>query len=410
MRFQYQGLTSTGDDRQGAINASDQNKAVEKLQSRGIYVTSVREVAISATPGARNEAFESISEALDQTLAILPVKTNQKIFFFRQLGLMFRSGLSVTEALTILAGIQRGRLRRIIIDLNDKISSGQSFSQALENYESTFTPLALHMIRSAETSGELEPALIRVANFMERKAEIKKQLISTMTYPIVVLLMTIGVFVFLMIFVIPKFADFFQRTGRTPPSEMLQLMAISNFITTSWYYVIIAIIVTISAIVYTYSRPRGRIYIDILLLKVPLIGSMISANAMSQITWGLATLLQSGVSVVHALKIIGDLINNKAIAENVVDASEEILRGSDMGKSFQKPYIEELIQQMTLVGERTGSMVSIMRDAGEFYEERIRTITKAIASATEPAAILLIGGIVGYVYYAFFKSMFALAG
>ena len=81
-----------------------------------------------------------------------------------------------------------------------------------------------------------------------------------------------------------------------------------------------------------------------------------------------------------------------------------------MGKSFQKPYIEELIQQMTLVGERTGSMVSIMRDAGEFYEERIRTITKAIASATEPAAILLIGGIVGYVYYAFFKSMFALAG
>ena len=137
---------------------------------------------------------------------------------------------------------------------------------------------------------------------------------------------------------------------------------------------------------------------------------MISAMAMSQITWGLSTLLQSGVSVVKSLEIIGDLIRNTAISGNIIAASESILRGDDMGKSFHKPYIEELIQQMVLVGERSGSMIPIMRDAGQFYEEKIRNITKAIAAATEPAAILLIGGIVGYVYYAFFKSMFSMSG
>jgi type IV pilus assembly protein PilC len=214
----------------------------------------------------------------------------------------------------------------------------------------------------------------------------------------------------MMLTVIPKFSGFFERSGRTPPAEMLQLMGIANFLSTQWYFLVVGFVVIIGGIIYTYSTRESRLYIDILLLKVPLVGSMISASAMSQITWGLSSLLQSGVSVVRSLEIISNLIGNKAISGNITDASEEILRGADMGKSFTKPYIEELIQQMVMVGERSGSMINIMRDAGQFYEERIRNITKAIAAATEPAAILLIGGIVGYVYYAFFKSMFSISG
>lgn len=406
MRYEYHGLTSSGDSKQGFIQASDQNAVVSKLQKKGIFATQIR----VAADDSQAVSIQGLNQVWDQVLTYIPVKTSQKVFFFRQMALMFRSGLSVTEALTILSHIQRGKLRQIVNALNDDISSGKSFSQALEQFESIFGPMALHMIRSAENSGELEPALLRIADFMERKHEIKTQLISTMTYPIVVLLMTIGVFIFMMMTVIPKFAGFFERSGRTPPPEMLQLMGIANFLTTQWYVLLVVFIVVIGGIIYTYSTREGRLYIDIFLLKIPLIGSMISASAMSQITWGLSTLLQSGVSVVKSLEIIGDLIRNTAISGNIIAASESILRGDDMGKSFHKPYIEELIQQMVLVGERSGSMIPIMRDAGQFYEEKIRNITKAIAAATEPAAILLIGGIVGYVYYAFFKSMFSMSG
>jgi type IV pilus assembly protein PilC len=405
MRFEYQGLTGSGEEKRGTLQAADQDAAVTKLQSRGIFATQIRTLSEDS-----QNANESLHDAWEQVLAYLPIKTSQKVFFFRQLALMFRSGLSVTEALNILTHIQRGRLKLIVKAMNADISAGKSFSQALEPYENIFGSLSLHMIRSAENSGELEPALLRIADFLDRKQEIKTQLISTMTYPVVVLLMTVGVFVFMMLTVIPKFAGFFERSGRTPPAEMLQLMAIADFMSTQWYVLIIAFVVITGGIIYTYSTREGRIYIDILLLKIPLIGAMLSASAMSQITWGLSTLLQSGVSVVKALQIISDLIGNKAISGNIADASEAILRGADMGKSFRQPYIEELIQQMVLVGERSGSMIAIMRDAGEFYEERIRNITKAIATATEPAAILLIGGIVGYVYYAFFKSMFSISG
>jgi type IV pilus assembly protein PilC len=406
MRFEYQGLTSSGEEKHGTLQASDQDTAVSKLQSKGIFATQLRTIEANDSSGSS----ESLQDILDQISAYLPVKTSQKVFFFRQMALMFRSGLSVTEALNILETVQRGKLRLIVKDLNAQISGGKSFSQALETYEHIFTPLALHMIRSAENSGELEPALIRIADFLERKQEIKTQLISTMTYPLVVLLMTIGVFIFMMLTVIPKFAGFFERSGRTPPAEMLQLMGIANFLSTHWYFLVVGFVVITGGIIYTYSTREGRLYIDILLLKVPLVGSMISASAMSQITWGLSSLLQSGVSVVRSLEIISNLIGNKAISGDITDASEEILRGADMGKSFRKPFIEELIQQMVMVGERSGSMINIMRDAGQFYEERIRNITKAIAAATEPAAILLIGGIVGYVYYAFFKSMFSISG
>lgn len=404
MKFVYQGMNTAGETCEGSISAVDHDAAIAKLQKKGIYISSIQENAgIGSADKPKQDAFE-------QLLCLLPVKTNQKIFFFRQLALMFRSGLSVTEALNILGGIQRGRMREIIIDLNDQISAGQSFSQSMEKYESIFSPLAIHMLRSAEASGELEPALVRIADFMERQADIKTQLISTMTYPVVVLFMTVGVFIFLMSTVIPKFAAFFEKTGRTPPPEMIQMMGISNFIQQYWAHVLVGILLIMIGIILTYSRKKGRFLIDYMLLKVPLVGTMISASSMSQITWGLSSMLQSGISVVQSLEIISKLINNKVIAKDIADASEEILQGADMGKSFRKAHIEGLIQEMTLVGERTGSMVSVMKDAGTFYEERVRMITKAIATAMEPVAILLIGGIVGYVYYGFFKSMFAVSG
>lgn len=403
MKFSYLGMTTEGQVREGTISAVDAMSAEQALLDKGIYTNSLE-------PVVEVSAGEEFKQLKDQISALFPVKTSQKIFFFRQLGLMFRSGLSVTEALTILSGIQTGRMKIIIRDLNDEINAGKSFSQALEKYEAVFTPLALHMLRSAEASGELEPALVRIADFMERRADIKTQLISTMTYPVVVLFMTVGVFIFLMSTVIPKFADFFAKTGRTPPPEMVQMMGISNFINQYWWLVSLGILTLIVAIIIAYGRPKGRLAIDFLLLKIPLIGKMISAGSMSQITWGLSSMLQSGISVVQSLQIISSLINNKLISRDIAKAAEEILHGEDMGSSFRKPYIEQLIQEMTMVGERTGNMVKVMQDAGSFYEERVRSITKAIATAMEPIAILMIGGIVGYVYYGFFKSMFAVSG
>lgn len=403
MKFSYMGMTTEGEVRKGTISAVDSMTAEQLLLNKGIYTNSLE-------PLAEVTAGEEFRQLKDQVSALFPVKTSQKIFFFRQLGLMFRSGLSVTEALTILSGIQTGRMKQIIGNLNDEINAGKSFSQALEKYETVFTPLALHMLRSAEASGELEPALVRIADFMERRADIKTQLISTMTYPVVVLFMTVGVFIFLMSTVIPKFADFFAKTGRVPPPEMIQMMGISQFINQYWWLVSIGVLTLIVASFIAYGRPKGRLAIDFFLLKIPLIGKMISAGSMSQITWGLSSMLQSGISVVQSLQIISTLINNKLISRDIAKAAEEILHGEDMGNSFRKPYIEQLIQEMTMVGERTGNMVKVMEDAGSFYEERVRSITKAIATAMEPIAILMIGGIVGYVYYGFFKSMFAVSG
>lgn len=164
MKFSYNGISTSGEARSGSISAVDHDAAIAKLQQKGIYITDIRESA-----SKQGNAQPSLG-LWDEIGAFLPIKNSQKIFFFRQFALMLRSGLSVSEGLDILRGIQRGGMRRIIDDMNDHISAGRSFSQAMEKHEATFSPLALHMIRSAEASGELEPALVRIAEFMERQA------------------------------------------------------------------------------------------------------------------------------------------------------------------------------------------------------------------------------------------------
>lgn len=403
MKFRYAAMTAQGQQKQGVLSAEDQQAAITRLQQKGLFVHEISALGAAESGPAGEGGWQQLG-------ALLPVKTAQKVFFFRQLALMFRSGLSVNEALGLLAGIQGGRMRLVIQDMNQQIATGKSFSVALAQHESIFSPFALHMLRSAEASGELEAALVRIADFMQRRAEVRAQVLSSMTYPVVVLLMTVGVFIFLMSTVIPKFAGFFEKTGRVPPPEMLQMMSISNAISSYGWFWLLMLLVAVIVMALAYARPTIRLVVDRGLLRMPLLGRMLSAGAMSQLTWGLSSMLQSGLSVVQALKIISGMVSNRAIAYDLEQAADDILRGSDLSKSLRKPTIERLIQEMTQVGERTGSMVAVMRDAGMFYEERVKSLTKALAGAMEPLSILLVGGIVGYVYYGFFKSMFAVSG
>ncbi len=401
--FNYNALDEKGIEKSGFIQGTDQNIVAQQLRQRGLHVLKLKqdEEAKEQEEFDKKDAWMELSE-------LLPVTTANKVFFFKQLALMLRSGISITEALDIITKMQTGRMRRITILINRKIKSGESFSHAIERHSHIFSNLAVQMIRSAETSGEIDIALLRIADYIGHKAELKNQVMSAMMYPAFTLLAAGGVFVFLLIYIIPKFQGFLLNSGKQPPPATQLMIDIGIFFNNYWLFLIIGIIVSIVCFIIFYRKPRVRYSIDNTILSVPVIGATISSASMAQISWGLSLLLKSGIPVVESLRIISDMIGNKVISDSIDTASTDILHGKDLAASFDRSGITPLLHQLVIVGERSGNLVQILDEASTYYEDDLRAKTKMLANMVEPVSIVLIGGIVGFIYYGFFQAVLSL--
>lgn len=404
--FNYNALDEKGAEQRGFIQGADQNVVVQQLRQRGLFVVKLEEDRDSQ----ERDDYEKLNkkDALNEINELLPVNTGKKVFFFKQLALMLRSGISITEALDIISRMQKGRMRKATMGINKKIKEGESFSKAIENHTDIFSNVAVHMIRSAETSGEIDIALLRIADYMEHKSEIKKQVSSAMMYPAFTLLAALGVFIFLMVFIIPKFEEFLANSGKQPPPATQLMIDIGAFFNNYWLFIIIGIIACIVGFYLFYRKPDGRMSIDKGLLAIPVLGGTVDSASMAQISWGLSMLLKSGIPVVEALRIISDMIGNKSIAKSIKQASDDVLHGKDLAKSFERAGINPLLHQLMIVGERSGSLVPLMEEASGYYEDDLKTKTKTLANLVEPIAIILIGGIVGFIYFGFFQAVLSL--
>jgi len=403
MIFNYQANDAHGVETSGQKQAENQDLLVLALREQGLYP-----ISISAALDSDEDALAEDDIRL-QLQQLQPFTVSKKVFIFRQLALLLASGITLTESLDLVANMQHGRIRALLTGINQDIKSGYSFSQALSKHEKIFTKMAVQMVLSAEASGELALTLDRISEHLERRAELKSQVINTLIYPVVTLVMAVGVFFFLVTGVVPKFAAFFAKTGRSIPSEMQSMIDISDFVINQWLLLVIFFSTLISLFIMLYRNESGRYLVDNALLKIPLIGGVISTGAMSQYSWSIASLLKSGLPVVETLQISAGLINNKAISTDIIHISEQVLQGQPLSRSIKQPHITRLIQHMTLVGERSGSLVDIMFKAALYYENELKSKAKAIGSMVEPVSILLIGGLVGFIYFGFFKAIFSIS-
>ncbi len=402
MLFNYQAIDAQGVESGGQKQADNQDMLVLALREQGLYPISISVVADQEETLADDDIRLQLQRF--QRFGV-----GMKIFIFRQLALLLESGITLSEALDLVAGMQVGRVRRLLKSLNEDVQSGFSFSQALGKHEALFGKMAVQMVLSAEASGELAESLTRIAEHMERRAELSSQVINTLIYPLITLLMAIAVFFFLVTGVAPKFAEFFAKTGRQPPKEMQNMIAVADFVQTNGLLIAIVLFLLFVWITMIYRSERGRLAIDTLLLKIPLIGGILVTGGMAQYSWSLGSLLRSGLPMVETLHISADLIANKALSNSIMQVAEQVLQGQSLRRSIQQPHIPRLVQHMTLVGERSGGLVDIMFKSASYYENELQRKAKAIGSMVEPVSILLIGGLVGFIYFGFFKAVFAVS-
>ena len=299
----------------------------------------------------------------------------------------------------------------MIPELVDEIEGGSALSTAMKKQKKeVFPPIAANMVFAGESTGAIDAVMLRIAEHLEKKLALRSQTINAMIYPAFVIVAAIVVIIGLMTLIIPKFAKFLSGRGKKLPEETQLLIDMSNFVVSNGLLLFVCFVIVVVVVMLIYLTPKGRLMIDSLLLKLPVVGKLLSHSAMAEFSWSLSMMLRSGLTAFESLKITSKVMKNRLIANHLASAADKIKVGKDLSSSITGNGVPSLVPQMTLVGEETGSLDHILSELGGFYEERLENGVKRMTSLVEPVLILVIGTIVGFVYYAFFMALFALAG
>jgi type II secretory pathway component PulF len=391
--FEYLALDRSGNEVPGNVDAVDVHSAVAKLreQERG---------------GVEAQRGSGLRRTWNR---IRPVTQRDVILFFEHLSLMLRSGLTVIAALHVCRDqTVKGRLALALDRVATAVRSGSRFSESLAGEPQLFNDSIIRMIEAAETSGELDQTLHRIAQKLKRAKELKSKMVNSLVYPLLVILLAGGVFFFLVTRIIPRFAMFFERRQKALPPSTQMLMDISNFINNYGLMIGFGIFAALIALALFYRTSRGRLIGDRTLLGIPVVGQIFVTAAMAHVGHSLAMLLRSGVPLLQSLSVTGRGVYNRAISLQIDEAAKGVLDGRTLSSGLRGGAVPPIVTQVIAVGERTGALDQVLDEMSIFYEQQLQEQLLRMNALFEPAVTVVLGGIVGFVYYAFFQAVFQL--
>lgn len=407
--YSYKGLDAIGDEQYGELEADNEKDVARQLRERSIFLLKVEE-------GAGRKLESNIRGKVTAYLSYLnparhaPVGTGDLIIFFRQTALMLRAGYTLVSALdACYEMVPKFRLRRAIGRMSDEIRKGSNFSAMLKKEKKLFTPMIANLVASGEQSGNLDSILDRLAESLERSKELKRQLVSAMVYPTFVVMASVGVVIFLVVGVIPRFAKFLTARAVDLPASTQMLMDISAWAIDYGKFIAGIGGGSVFLILAAYTTIPGKRVIDKVILAIPVVGTAVLFAAMAQAGWSLSMLLQSGVTALESLRITSGVIGNLAVSDCFKRAAAGLLSGRPLSKTFEQPHIPLMMRHMAAVGESSGQLDTVMYGVGEYYQQELSAKVKLISSMVEPILILMVGGMVGFVYYAFFQAVMSVS-
>lgn len=407
--YSYVALDGHGVEQKGELEAIDERDARILMRAQHLRLMRLTEGPLLEDMNLFERFIKLIEPVLPR--AWMPARSGDIGLLFRQMSLMMRAGHTLVQTLDTASSLTvKHQVREMITQLAQNLRSGKSMSYALGKYGRPFTPFMVKLVGSGEVSGDLDMVLDRLANDMDRKIELKRQLVSSMSYPLIVMLMAVGVFCFLAVSVVPRFASFIESRGRNIPAEAQLLMDIADWFTAWGAWLGFAILATIGGAIFAYGTERGRVAIDQLLLMTPLLGGAIRDATMTQTSWTLGMLLKSGSTAVESLRVVTHVAGNKVFVHAFKEAEERLLTGKSLAKAFNQPVIPHMMRHMVAVGEGTGQIDLVMDAVGEYFRKSLDARIKLMASLLEPIMLIFVGGVVGFVYYAFFKTILSVGG
>lgn len=395
----WQALDEQGRQRRGTSEVVASEVLVQELQQRGWMPLQVRELPERPVGGLRRFFMR-----------LRPVGSSDMIFCLRQWAMMLNAGVGIRQVLATTAVTGHPRLGRVIRAVGQRIEDGGSFADALAQHSRTFSKDVVAAVRAGELSGNIDAVLKQLALRLEARQELRTKVVSALIYPTVVTLMAIGVVAFLVTVVIPRFEAFFSRRGTAMPL-VTSLLTSSAEAIRSWgpWVLLTAVAVVVLAVFIRRHSPAGARLIDRSLIELPVIGGVLRCRAVAGSCDGLGMLLASGVALPKALRTTADTIGNAAIAEQLRRTEAAVVNGRPLAEGLRRPPMPILVHDVVKIGEESGHLDGVLQHLTQHYAEELDTRLRRMMALFEPAVLVLIGGMVGFVYFAFFQAIFAIA-
>lgn len=396
--YAYTIKDATGALRQGTSEGDNESIVARRLQEQGYTVVKIQ-LTKSAKPKSAGGGFGGVK------LADLSI-------FCRQFSTMIDAGVSMVRCLSVLSEQTASpKLRRIIIDIEAEVQSGQTLSKALSKYPNVFSNLFIGLVRAGEVGGALEESLQRLSIFLEKDLELRRKVKGAMTYPCIVMVVALGIVLGLVTFILPKFMDLFTELGMgkdAMPPMTAMLMNFSHFITSKWY-IMLGITAAFITAFRMFVRTRvGRRVFDRIKLNIPVFGKLNHRICMARFSRTLATLLISGVAILQALETVAGTVSNEIIGDAILEARSRIREGDRIGDPLQKSKMfPPMVVQMISIGEESGALDQMLTKVADFYESEVDAALESLTASIEPVMIVVLGGAVGFIVIAMFMPLVA---
>jgi len=402
--FVYEARDAAGQLKKDKIDAPNMRMATQRLQEQKMTVINIKEQAGGMAQANVLGWYEKLRKVNEQALTV----------FSRQFATMINAGLAMVRCLDILSEqTEDKKLQQTLIQVRRDVEGGSTLSNALSKHPTVFSTLYTSMVKAGEMGGVLDEVLERLAGFMEKDFALKKKVKSALTYPVVILVMAMGIVFFLVTYILPTFVTLFEGMHLELPLPTKILMGTTKAVRNPVILIpLIALTIVGGVFLNRYvSTPLGKKQYDLLKLNIPVFGLLNKKVAISRFCRTLGTLLSSGVPIMQALEIVGKASGNEIIAMTVGKIRESIREGesiaSPLGASGMFP---PMVTQMVAVGEETGNLDAMLSKISDFYDTEVEYLLASLTSMLEPIMIVGMGGIVGFIVISVFLPLYQLIG
>ncbi len=392
--FSYTFRDAAGGIQKGTADAESEEILRRRFEEQGFTITEIQMLK-ARSPKQRNFG---------------KVKLGYLATFCRQFSTMVDAGVSLVRCLDVLGHqTQDGKLKKILRDVGERVEGGESLSRAMQRHPRTFSNLFIGMIRAGEVGGVLEETLQRLAHFLEKDVELRRKVKSAMTYPTLVLIMSIGITGFLVYWFVPQWVDIMgdlglKRDGLPAPTKLL--IAMSDILKTKSWMIFTGIILIIISYKLLVSTRLGRRIADRVKLKIPVFGKLHHKICMARFSRTMGTLMTSGVPILQAMETVAGTVGNTIMSDAILEARARIREGDRIGDPLEASRLfPPMVVHMISVGEESGSLDYMLQKIADFYEAEVESTLASLTAALEPIMILGLGFVVGFIVISMFLPL-----
>ena len=402
--FEFKGLDAGGKPIVGMREAETTRALLQLLKREGLFLTELvgrRDVA--PTPGqAKSAASRMLSKEVRFASALRNRITQADIATFtRQMATLIKAGVALVESLNAMIDqVESEQLKRILSEVKQQVNEGRSLADALAAHQKIFGVLYVNMIRAGESSGALDSVLLRLAEFTENQAKLRSKVSGALIYPALMAVIGSGVLIMLMTVVVPKVTKIFTEMKMALPLTTRILIGGSSFLQSYWFIILPLFVGTIVLLVRWARSEEGRPKWDRMVLRLPVVGSLVRQLSVARFARTLSTLLKSGVPILSALDIVKNVVTN-SVMSNIIDEAKDAIRE---GESIAAPLkrsgeFPPLVSHMVAIGERSGQLEDMLLNVADSYESAVEVRVGALTALLEPLMIVAMGAIIAFVAF-----------